>query len=52
MAAEACEASVEEVEDAGGKNEPNRGVNLGIGEGGCGEGVASALFDEGAFNDF
>ncbi len=52
MAAEACEASVEEVEDARGEDEPDGGMNLGVGEGGCGEGVASALFDEGAFNDF
>jgi len=52
MAAEAGESSVEEIEDAGGEDEPDGGVDLGVGEGGCGERVASALLDEGAFNDF
>lgn len=52
MAAETREATVEEVEDARGEDEPDGGMNLGVGEGGCGEGVTSALFDEGAFNDF
>ena len=51
MAAEAGEATIEEVEDAGSEDKPDGGMNLGVGEGGCGEGVPSALLDEGTFND-